>query len=199
MFSWSSDEGTSVADVKAETDSAPQVPDMIHICTELSGDRSKPFPLETIKPADSAGAVGDSSPRTDIQSLPKDTALGSPRVALISQPKLQNVDTPYVREEQQVFLPSLSPVPHHSPVPQESSGPPVVPNSATSIFAFKFPMFAKSPPETAVAPPPRDPSVEPSCEPPIATPGTDVPVILLPTLGFITVDRSWKCTCDGCG
>lgn len=170
--------------------SAPEAPDTVHICTESSGNKPELYSLETIKPADSTVAVGDSSPRTDFQSLPKDTASGSLHTPSISQPELNNVDAPSVREEQQVSLPPPSPLPRHSRVPQTQEGiaPPVAPNSATSIFAFNFPMFAKPRPplETAFTPHSPDPSAEPSCEPSIATPGTNVPVILLQISDFIT-------------
>ncbi|KAG8215546.1 hypothetical protein J3R82DRAFT_9208 [Butyriboletus roseoflavus] len=179
VFSWSADKGTSIAEVKVELDSAPEAPDTVHVCTESSGERVS---FETIIAADSTGAVGDSNIGIDFQPLPKATVSVSPHSASISEPTLNKVDTPSARKEQPVSEPSFSPLPHHAPVAQsqEDTGPPVAPNTATSIFAFNFPMLAKS------RPPLRDPSVERSCEPSIATPGTDVRVILLQILDFIT-------------
>lgn len=185
MFSWSSDKGTSIAEATVETHSAPEAPDTVHIRTESSENRPKPYSLETIKPADSTVALEDST-RTDFQSLGKDTTSGSPHSPSISQPELNNVHTTSVREEQLISPPSLSPLQQICPVPQTQEGisPPVAPNSATSIFAFNFPGFAKSRPllETAPTPPQRDPPAEPS----IATSGISVPVILLQILDFIT-------------
>lgn len=192
MFSWSGEKETSVSEVKVDMDSASETPDTVHICTESSGERHS---LETIKPADSTAAVGDSSLGTDLQSLPKDTVSGSPHS--ISQLEVNEVDAPSVREERPASEPSSSSLPHQAPVPQsqEDTVPPVAPSSTTSIFTFNFPMLAKSrpPPETAVTPPPPDPSTERSSEPSIATQGTDIPVIFLQILDFITV----RCTDPG--
>lgn len=140
-----------------------------------------PHSHETTKPADLAGAVGDSSPRTDLKSLPRDTSR-SPHAPSISPPTFNTAEPPAVREEQQpVSQTSSGPLPLHSAVPrtQEGTGPPVAPNTATSVFAFNFPTLAKArpPPETVVASPPRD-TAQPSCKPFIATPGMDVLDIL---------------------
>ncbi|KAH0834308.1 hypothetical protein J3R83DRAFT_11683 [Lanmaoa asiatica] len=175
VFPWSSDKESSIAEVKVEMNSAPEdIPDAVRICTELSGNRSKPYSLETIKPADATSAVGDSTPRTDPQSLPKDASSGSPHSASVSQPKFNMVDAPSVREDQPVSQRSPSPLSDYSPVPhtREAIGPPILPNSATGIFAFNFPMLVKSrlPAETAVTSAPRDPSPKPSREPSITTP-----------------------------
>jgi hypothetical protein len=176
-------------EVKVNMDSTPEALDPIQICTELSENRPSPDSLETMKPAAFAGAVVDSSPRTDLQYLPGDTASRSPHSASIPHSTFNKVDAPFVLEEQSVYQPPPSLLPHHSPVPrtQEGTSPPIVPNSASSVFVLNFPMLARSrpPPEAAVTPP-REPSPEPSCGPSIATPGTDVLVILSQILDFIT-------------
>jgi len=168
--------------VKVEMDSAPEAPDHIHICTESSNNRPNLDSVATIKSADLPTAVGDSSPRTELQSLPAHSVLRFPYSPSTPPSRFNKVDAPSVREEQRPHS-QPSPLPYHSPVPrtQEAyASLPAVPNPSTSVFAVNFPMLArpKPPSEVADIPPPRKPSTEAFGEPSIAIPGMVVLIIV---------------------
>ncbi|KAF8121155.1 hypothetical protein EV363DRAFT_956997 [Boletus edulis] len=173
-FSWSSRKGPPIAEVKLEMDSALEAAETVYICTESLENRSQPDSHEAMKSADPAGALGDSSPRTDPLSLPGDTAS---RFASIPHSNFNDLDVPCLPEEQSVSQPPPSPLPPHT---QECTSPRTVATSAANAFVFNLPVFAKSrsPPEALSVPLPREPPAEHSCQPSVATPGMGVLVVI---------------------
>ncbi|KAG9310767.1 hypothetical protein JVU11DRAFT_8615 [Chiua virens] len=180
VLSWSTVKETTVVEVKAETVSLSEEQDAVHSCTDLSESRPQPSTLATIQSADSPAPVGNSSPRDAASRTPPSAS---------RTPKINGVDALTVPSKQPVSqsLPSAQPL--HSLVQvhaQDATTATAASNSATSKFAFNIPTLPKSkPPQAAVIPPPQDPSVGPSREVPIVTPGMDV-LILQHSLGLIT-------------
>ena len=168
LFYWSS-EKAPIAEVKVEMNSHP--PDAVHIPSENIPQLST---LETIQPAESTIADGDSSPHVKPQSLPTDALSRIPRPALDEVNGLSACDEQPVSQ----FLPG--PLPDHPPTRADTSPPVASNNAAASIFTLSFPMLTKSRPrpEITVTLPPQDLSAVASNGSPVTMPGMDVSSIL---------------------